>query len=423
MGSFKQFLVENEEFLEQINAILDEMDEEEIDEFGEYLYNEFFEDEPVDEAKMGNAGVGYYNVDKQHNVSDGPFKTAKAALKTKSDKETTEYGVTYNNGEFVKMKEGSRLEESEDDSEEEPFTLEDVKVMIEALGEDMLDNVLEMLEEDDSEEDDLDESSKSDKIKKEIAAEEKLIKARGVNDSNRLRMLKAELSKESMNEDEFEDDLDEGKNHAGETTYSNYANWKSACKRIDPYVKFDGDKEICSAPGCGEWDGEVGTIYSFAKKNESLDEDWVKLSSVKAGKVQKIKTKKSGKNYFFVISFDEKDKAFEVVTPKAYNSGDTSKTLTIDFDNVTLVSTDDLDEAVNRRMLVKNRNRKKRKFMKNTKADMRKTKTKRKRLARISRPKRKRAYRANKMKIKSYQKSRAQMIKSGKHKVKIRRKA
>jgi len=84
---------------------------------------------------------------------------------------------------------------------------------------------------------------------------------------------------------------------------------------------------------------------------------------------------------------------------------------------------EDLDEAVSRRMKVGQMNRKKRKFMKNTKADMRKTKAQRKKKARQDRTKRKRHYRANKQKIASYQKSRSVAIKKGKHKTKLRRTA
>lgn len=84
---------------------------------------------------------------------------------------------------------------------------------------------------------------------------------------------------------------------------------------------------------------------------------------------------------------------------------------------------EELDEAVSRRMKSQNRNRKKRKFMQTSRAELRRTKQKRKIQARKTKQARKRYYRANKNKIKNYQKSRAEAIKKGTHKVKVRRKA
>jgi hypothetical protein len=279
--------------LKKIFEILDEMSEEEIDQFGAYLYDEFFEDDSEEEEE----------------------------------------------------------EDCESDDEEEcvPFTKEDVKEMIDALGDEMLDDVLDMLE-------------------------------------------------EEPDDEESEDDMD-----------------------------------------------------------ESLNEDWMKLSKVKADKVVKIKTKRSGDNYFYVVSHDVKDKEFYVVTPKAYNNGDTDKTMTVNFEDVVSVSTDDmpekeekggkkpsgvtthvakygkdkedldeseseeLSEAMTRRMSGKKMNKKRRKFMTKSKADMRKTASIRKRTNRKTLSKRKRVYRANKGRIKSYQASRATAIKKGKHIVKVRR--
>lgn len=85
--------------------------------------------------------------------------------------------------------------------------------------------------------------------------------------------------------------------------------------------------------------------------------------------------------------------------------------------------TEEMLEAMSRRMKPKNMNRRKRKFMKNTKAIMRRTKASRKKAARQNKAKRKRYYRANKAKIKAYQKSRSAAIKKGKHKVKVRKSA
>lgn len=47
--SFKQFIAESEEQLKRIHDIVDEMDEDEISEFGEALYYEFFDDDETEE--------------------------------------------------------------------------------------------------------------------------------------------------------------------------------------------------------------------------------------------------------------------------------------------------------------------------------------------------------------------------------------
>lgn len=52
MGSFKKFLNEQEDLLKEINAILDDMCESDLDDFGYALYFEFFEDEPGEEDDL-----------------------------------------------------------------------------------------------------------------------------------------------------------------------------------------------------------------------------------------------------------------------------------------------------------------------------------------------------------------------------------
>lgn len=57
MGDFKNFLEESEQALSNIKFVLNDMDEEDIDVFGDYLYNEFFDkDEDYSEDD-------YYTVD------------------------------------------------------------------------------------------------------------------------------------------------------------------------------------------------------------------------------------------------------------------------------------------------------------------------------------------------------------------------
>lgn len=82
---------------------------------------------------------------------------------------------------------------------------------------------------------------------------------------------------------------------------------------------------------------------------------------------------------------------------------------------------EEMDEAVSRRMKSSDYQRKKRKYMQVSKSELRRTKAKRKIAARKSKAKRKRYYKANKQKIAKYQQSRAEAIKKGKHKPKQRR--
>ena len=82
---------------------------------------------------------------------------------------------------------------------------------------------------------------------------------------------------------------------------------------------------------------------------------------------------------------------------------------------------DDLDEAVSRRMKTSDMNKNKRKYMNLSKSKYRQGKAERKKAARKNKAAAKRYYRANKKKIQAYQKSRSAAIKSGKHKVKVRK--
>jgi hypothetical protein len=63
---------------------------------------------------------------------------------------------------------------------------------------------------------------------------------------------------------------DMARNHLGERTFETYEGWRKACKKVNPSVRFEGDRDICQAlPGVGEWDGVSGCIYSSADKGES----------------------------------------------------------------------------------------------------------------------------------------------------------
>ena len=48
MGTFKDFLAEEENLLAQISALVHSMDEEELNDFGNYLYDEFFAEDGED---------------------------------------------------------------------------------------------------------------------------------------------------------------------------------------------------------------------------------------------------------------------------------------------------------------------------------------------------------------------------------------
>lgn len=60
----------------------------------------------------------------------------------------------------------------------------------------------------------------------------------------------------------------ETKDSDSERTFQTYEAWRSACKKIDPNVKFDGDIDICQAGHIGEWDGARGIIYFTDSKTK-----------------------------------------------------------------------------------------------------------------------------------------------------------
>jgi len=54
MSRFKDFLMNEEDDLTKINAILDELDDEEINDFGSYIYDEFFGEDDEDFDDLGD---------------------------------------------------------------------------------------------------------------------------------------------------------------------------------------------------------------------------------------------------------------------------------------------------------------------------------------------------------------------------------
>ena len=80
-----------------------------------------------------------------------------------------------------------------------------------------------------------------------------------------------------------ESDMDEAVNHLGDKEYTSFNSWKSACKKAGAEW-IDGDRDIANAMKgprpyvrgvthqIGEWDGEVGSVYS--QVTETSDEDW-----------------------------------------------------------------------------------------------------------------------------------------------------
>lgn len=85
--------------------------------------------------------------------------------------------------------------------------------------------------------------------------------------------------------------VEEGKNHMGERSFQTYGAWMAAVKKIKPDAKFDGDKDICCAPGVGEWDGETGSIYDKKKKVEE------NYANVRKYSQKKKKCKDCGKSF------------------------------------------------------------------------------------------------------------------------------
>ena len=103
----------------------------------------------------------------------------------------------------------------------------------------------------------------------------------------------------------------EAKNHLGETTYSSYASWKQACKKKNPNVWFEGDKDIAQAmvgpqpykrgetKAIGEWDGNEGSVYT-----EQVKEEMTPLSKLKPG--MKIRWVEDGDEKIGTIVADPK---------------------------------------------------------------------------------------------------------------------
>ena len=133
--------------------------------------------------------------------------------------------------------------------------------------------------------------------------------------------------------------------------------------------------------------------------------------------------------------FFEDDECLDIIEQEEFNIEDVKEMINgldsdlyndildlLDEDEFDVEDDSEVDEGVSRKMLAKNKNKKKRKFQKLSVSQLRKGKAKRKIKARKDKPKKKRYFRANKKKIQSYQKSRASAIKSGTHKVKVRRK-
>ena len=74
----------------------------------------------------------------------------------------------------------------------------------------------------------------------------------------------------------------EAKNHLGEKEYQTYSSWRVACRKTDPDVWFDGDRDIAQAfvgpnpyirgesKSIGEWDGAVGSVFNPGLSESSL---------------------------------------------------------------------------------------------------------------------------------------------------------
>ena len=84
--------------------------------------------------------------------------------------------------------------------------------------------------------------------------------------------------------------VDEASNHLGEPEQRSFHGWRAACRRKDPAVWFDGDKDIAQAmvgprpyqagvtKSIGEWDGSVGSVYNdnapIATEGAYGDDGW-----------------------------------------------------------------------------------------------------------------------------------------------------
>lgn len=71
--------------------------------------------------------------------------------------------------------------------------------------------------------------------------------------------------------------LYEAKDHLGEREYSTWSGWRAACKKANPDVWFEGDKDIAQAmvgpkpykhgetKAIGEWDGDKGSVFNITE--------------------------------------------------------------------------------------------------------------------------------------------------------------
>lgn len=75
-------------------------------------------------------------------------------------------------------------------------------------------------------------------------------------------------------------------NHMNGREFQSFTGWKAACKKINPQVWFEGDKDIAQAfvgpnpyvkdqtKGIGEWDGVKGVVYNNVEEGEVIQGPW-----------------------------------------------------------------------------------------------------------------------------------------------------
>ena len=112
------------------------------------------------------------------------------------------------------------------------------------------------------------------------------------------RLTFAENKDELMGDEIEESVVTETKNHMGEVVFSSFSSWKSACKKVDAAVWWDGNTDICNAfvgkkpylrgetRAIGEWDGETGSVFQDSKKaplKKSITEGTIDTKQIAKG--------------------------------------------------------------------------------------------------------------------------------------------
>jgi len=277
------------------------------------------------------------------------------------------------------------FDDEKDTAEDEVdfFYIDDIKEMIDILGPEFYESILDFLDDEEDAEDHSDYEENFDNMTED---EDDLDEA--IDKSSPIYQTYVELKKKPLKELR---DIVKTKQKIIDLSG---VDKHSAISRI--LRSQYGDKKVAAVFGLSEAELEDEDL------EESIVVTWVDRDYKKQKKIFKSKS----------------SDAAGAAETKANNFAKKLK----DNPDIRSVKVETINEGVSKRMMAKRFNRKKRKFMKTSAAELRRTQTIRKRENRAGRAGRLRYYRANKVKLAAYQKSRSDAIKKGKHKIKLRRK-